>query len=69
MVVVEMALNQGQDQLNVITVKEEVKLDLARVFLLFNKLALNAMEMEKLLVRLVKNVMGMGKFKATNQYQ
>ena len=52
-----------------IIVKVMVRLDLVRVFLLFNKLVLNAMEMEKLLVKLVKDVVEEGSFKAMSQFQ
>ena len=46
-----------------------VRLDLVRGFLLFSKLVLSVMEMVKLLVKHVKNVAVMEKFKAMNQFQ
>ena len=65
----EMVLSQDQNQLNVIIVKVMVKLDLAKGFLLFSKLALNVMEMEKLLEKHVKSVAEAERFKVTSQFQ
>ena len=51
-----------------ITVKVMVRLDLAKDSLLFNKLVLNVMEMEKLLAKRVRNVEAVEKFKVMNRY-
>jgi hypothetical protein len=64
-----MVQSQDRNQQNVITVKEMVKLDLAKGFLLFSRHVLSVMEMEKLLAKHAKNVVVKGKYKAMNQFQ
>ena len=54
----------GRNLYHVIIVTAEVKSDLIRVSLQFNKPALNVMVMEKLLVKHVQNVKVTEKFKA-----
>jgi hypothetical protein len=49
-------------------VKAEVKLDLTKVFLPFNKLAHNVMVLEKQSVKHAQNVEVMAKFKAMKMF-
>ena len=69
MVVVEVGLNQDQSQKNVIIVTAKARLDLIKVSLLFNKLAINVMVMGRPLVKHVQNVEVMERFKAMKTFQ
>ena len=62
-------LNQDIPLIDVLIVEEMVKLDLAKAFLLFNKLVLNVMEMVKKSIILVMIVMDEERDKPLKEYQ
>ena len=68
MAVREQVQNLGQNQYHVTIVMAGVKLDLIKVFLQFNKPALNVMVLGKLSVKHVRNVGVTQKFKAMKMF-
>ena len=65
----EMVLNRAIHLIDAHIVGGMVELDLTKVFLLFNKLVLNVMEMEKKLPTLVMIAMVKAKNKHQRKYQ